>query len=52
MTEIEFKELKVGYKVRIISMPIQYCAYGLSSMDKWCGKVMTVNNASQILGKS
>lgn len=43
MTEKEFKELKVGDKVRIISMPIQYCAYGLSSMDKWCGKVMTVN---------
>lgn len=28
MTEKEFKELKVGDKVRIISMPIQYCAYG------------------------
>lgn len=42
MTEKEFKELKVGDKVRIISTPIRYCRYGVSSMDKWSGEIMTI----------
>jgi len=42
MTEKEFKELKVGDKVRIISTPIRYCRYGVSSMDEWSGKIMTI----------
>ena len=52
MTEKEFKELKVEDKVRIISMPIQYCRYGLFLMNKWCGKVMTVNRVSSFFSES
>lgn len=42
MTEKEFKELKVGDKVRIISMPVSEKPAGVSSMDKWSGKIMTI----------
>lgn len=42
MTEKEFKELKVGDKVRIISTPVSETHAGVSSMDKWSGKIMTI----------
>ena len=42
MTEKEFKELKVGDKVRIISTPVSETPVGVSSMDKWSGKIMTI----------
>lgn len=42
MTEKEFKELKVGDKVRIISTPVSETPMGISSMDKWSGKIMTI----------
>ena len=42
MTEKEFKELKVGDKIRIISMPVSETPMGISSMDKWSGKIMTI----------
>lgn len=43
MTEKEFKELKVGDKVRIISTPVsEIPPMGVLSMDKWSGKIMTI----------
>lgn len=42
MTEKEFKELKVGDKVRIISTPVSETPAGVSSMDKWSGEIMTI----------
>lgn len=42
MTEKEFKELKVGDKVRIISTPVSETHAGVPSMDKWSGKIMTI----------
>ena len=42
MTEKEFKELKVGDKVRIISTPVSETHAGFPSMDKWSGKIMTI----------
>lgn len=42
MTEKEFKELKVGDKVRIISTPVSETLAGVPSMDEWSGKIMTI----------
>ena len=43
MTREEFKTLKPGDKVKIIDTPVSKTKYGAESMDKWCGKIMTVH---------
>ena len=44
MTREEFKTLKPGDKVKIIDTPVAETKYGAWSMNKWCGKIMTVRD--------